>query len=222
MASHVIDLTEEEDPISPAEAIRYAFNLRYMKEIDHGKSSVVYRARWNGYLIVVRMTYHPFDILINQEDWNKKTQRNKLINHFPRFFARHMLWGVVSGEDVLFSAPKPKKSYLYQVRFEMQSYLTNKPIPKTVAALNHLYDFLRQFWTLGFTHGDLTLGNLRYNGEHWKIIDLDTLRYTPGTEFDYPTVDSYYWKAMDHRDHHQFVILVNSVEEWEEYIQSTI
>lgn len=220
-------------------------------QLDRGKSANVYRAKTKSKdeNVVIRIIYSNtntnsnssrfFPLQITTNEWKEKNERFQLFNTFPDFFPRVYNWGIVSSQSVIINKEpqQPSSSVTYKAYYEILEYLPTDPIPNTRSALYSLYDFLYEFWKKGFTHGDLTLGNIRFYDKKWRLIDLDSvrynnnlynnLRYNPDdyandsnstTTFSFHTPYEFYYKGEKHRDHNNFTILIDSIPQWRKIV----
>jgi len=81
--------------------------------------------------------------------------------------------------------------------------------------LEELFDFLKTFWSNGFTHGDLTFRNLRYNKHRWCLIDVSNVTRKESV-FPFTTPCEFYQHGYGHRDHNQFRIMIDITPEWKQ------
>jgi hypothetical protein len=186
--------------------------------MDSGKSAYVYKAKSKDqFNVVVRMTYHPFLIEITPIEWLIKDRHFSFLNMFPQFFPHTYHWGVVSNQEIINTYQH--ENINYTIRYEILEYVPTELIPKTSDTLFSLYRFLYEFWSTGFTHGDLTLRNIRYYHNQWRFIDLDSVHYKPLDEIvPFITPTDFYCRGNGHRDHNNFTIIINSVPEWKSII----
>ena len=186
--------------------------------IDSGKSAYVYKAKRRDQLnVVVRITNHPFEIEITPIEWFIKDRHFLFLNTFPQFFPHVYNWGVISMYQEIINT-KQDDNVNYMIRYEILEYVHTEPITKTSGAIHSLYRFLYDFWTIGFTHGDLTIRNIRYTGT-WRFIDLDSVLYKPLDDvFPFLTPIDFYSNGNGHRDHNNFTVLINSVPEWKSIV----
>jgi hypothetical protein len=233
-SSNIVDLVDDEDDESKSilSLICEKEHLYNAEQIDSGKGAYVYKAKANAEAkskdkdkdVVIRIIYSKsigFQIQIRTDEWKARNNRFNLFNTFPAFFPRVYSWGVVSSQSIIINEqPQSQSTISYNVYYEILEYIPTEPIPKTRVALSSLYGFLSDFWKRGFTHGDLTLGNIRFYGKKWRLIDLDSVQYNPpgddnNTFFvSYPTPYDFYYNGEKHRDYNNFTIIIESIPQW--------
>lgn len=218
----VINIDDEEYPSILSLICKKEDLYDFIEEpMDRGKSAYIYKAKRNTdqLNVVVRMTYHPFVIEITPSEWLIKDSHFSFLNTFPQFFAHTYHWGVVSNQEIINTCQHDNINYM--IRYEILEYVPTEIISKTSDTLFSLYRFLYEFWTTGFTHGDLTLRNIRYYHNQWRFIDLDSVKYKPLYEiFPFLTPNDFYCRGNGHRDHNNFTILINLIPEWKSIISS--
>jgi hypothetical protein len=182
---------------------KYLSDIRFL---DKGNTAVVFSGTlYNKINIVLRMIGYRFLISMTDEERKEESMKCQLINNHPQFFPHIFNVGIM----------KQNKNSYY-LRYEIQEFIPNEPFPKTKQTLDELYQFLWTFWSSGFTHGDLTFRNLRYNHHTWRLIDISNVTYNNPSllRFDFKSPCDFYHRGIGHRDHNQFQIMVDITPEW--------